>query len=96
MAATNHVGRLDPAALRRFVFKLDLAPLGRAKAARAFERFFGFAAPAALAQVAGLTPGDFAVVRRQLRFGKADPELLVELLQAEVATKPSGQGRMGF
>lgn len=96
VAATNHVGRLDPAALRRFVFKLDLAPLGRAKAARAFERFFGLAAPVALAEVAGLTPGDFAVVRRQLRFGKADPERLIDLLQAEVAAKPGGQGRMGF
>ena len=96
IAATNHVGRLDPAALRRFVFKLDLAPLGRAKAARAFERFFGFAAPAALAEVAGLTPGDFAVVRRQLRFGKADPDRVIELLQAEVAAKPGGHGRMGF
>lgn len=96
IAATNHVGRLDPAALRRFVFKLDLAPLGRAKAARAFERFFGFAAPAALAEVAGLTLGDFAVVRRQLRFGKADPDRVIELLQAEVAAKPGGHGRMGF
>ena len=96
VAATNHVGRLDPAALRRFVFKLDLAPLGRAKAARAFERFFCLPAPAALAEVAGLTPGDFAVVRRQLRFGKADPERLIDLLQAEVAAKPGGQGRMGF
>lgn len=96
VAATNHVGRLDPAALRRFVFKLDLAPLGRVKAARAFERFFGFAAPSALAEVAGLTPGDFSVVRRQLRFGKVDPERLIALLQAEVAAKPGGQGRMGF
>ncbi|MFN4095405.1 MAG: AAA family ATPase [Sphingomonas sp.] len=96
VAATNHVGRLDPAALRRFVFKLDLAPLGRVKAARAFKRFFGFAAPAALAEVVGLTPGDFAVVRRQLRFGKVDSERLIALLQAEVAAKPGGQGRMGF
>lgn len=96
VAATNHVGRLDPAALRRFVFKLDLAPLGRAKAARAFERFFGCDAPAALAEVAGLTPGDFAVVRRQLRFGTADPNRLIDLLQAEVAVKPGGHGRMGF
>lgn len=96
VAATNHVGRLDPAALRRFVFKLDLAPLGRVKAARAFERFFDFAAPAALAEIAGLTPGDFAVVRRQLRFGRTDPDRLITLLQAEVAAKPGGNGRMGF
>ncbi|HEV7289865.1 AAA family ATPase [Sphingomonas sp.] len=96
VAATNHKGRLDPAALRRFVFKLELGPLGCARAARAFERFFGFPAPADLIEVAGLTPGDFAVVRRQLRFGKADPARLIDLLRAEVAAKPGGQGRMGF
>ncbi len=96
VAATNHKGRLDPAALRRFVFKLELGPLGSARAARAFERFFGFPAPADLMEVAGLTPGDFAVVRRQLRFGKVDPARLIDLLRAEVAAKPGGQGRMGF
>ena len=71
IAATNHEHRLDPATLRRFVFKVRLAPLGRERAARAFERFFGIAAPAALAGVGGLTPGDFAVVARQLRFAPA-------------------------
>ncbi len=96
VAATNHASRLDPAALRRFVFKLDLVPLGRARAARAFERFFGCAAPAELAEVVGLTPGDFAVVRRQLRFSKADPARLVELLRAEAAVRPGASGRMGF
>ncbi|MCA1197483.1 AAA family ATPase [Sphingomonas sp. R647] len=96
VAATNHKGRLDPAALRRFVFKLELGPLSCARAALAFERFFGLPAPADLMEVAGLTPGDFAVVRRQLRFGKADPARLIDLLRAEVAAKPGGQGRMGF
>lgn len=96
VAATNHKGRLDPAALRRFVFKLELGPLSCARAAQAFERFFGFPAPADLIEVAGLTPGDFAVVRRQLRFGKVDPARLIDLLRAEVAAKPGGQGRMGF
>ena len=56
IAATNHAHRLDPAALRRFVFKLDLAPLGRERAARAFERFFGLPAPGHLAECRNLTP----------------------------------------
>jgi transitional endoplasmic reticulum ATPase len=96
IAATNHEHRLDPATLRRFVFKLRLAPLGRDRAARAFERFFGVAPPAALARVAGLTPGDFAVIARQLRFAPArDPHDLVERLRSEVEARPAS-GRIGF
>ena len=97
IAATNHEHRLDPATLRRFVFKVRLAPLGRERAARAFERFFGIAAPAALAGVGGLTPGDFAVVARQLRFAPArGAEDLVERLRCEAAAKPGCTGRIGF
>lgn len=97
VAATNHRHRLDPAVLRRFVFKLDLQPLGPARAAQAFERSFGLPAPAGLAHVAGLTPGDFAVVARQLRYAPAaDAEELLERLRAEVALKPGATGRIGF
>lgn len=53
IAATNHGHKLDPAALRRFVLKLDLLPLGRERTVRAFERFFGLPAPAALAGIRG-------------------------------------------
>lgn len=96
VAATNHGGKLDPAALRRFVFKLDLGPLGAARAARAFERFFAMPAPAGLAQIAGLTPGDFAVVKRQLRFSGGDTGWILDRLRDEAAAKPGGMGRIGF
>jgi SpoVK/Ycf46/Vps4 family AAA+-type ATPase len=96
VAATNHVGRLDPAALRRFVFKLDLQPLGAARAAAAFERFFAMPAPAGLAEIAGLTPGDFAVVKRQLRFSGGDAAFILARLAAEAEAKPGGMGRLGF
>lgn len=96
VATTNNASRLDPAALRRFVFKLDLRPFGAGRAARAFERFFGMPAPAGLAEVTNLTPGDFAVVRRQVRhLGVMDAEAIVTRLGAEVALKPGG-GRIGF
>lgn len=96
VAATNHGGKLDAAALRRFVFKLDLGPLEPARAARAFERFFAMPAPAGLAQIAGLTPGDFAVVKRQLRFSGGDTGWILDRLRDEVAAKPGGMGRIGF
>lgn len=97
IAATNYGHRLDPAALRRFVFKLDLLPLGRTRAALAFERFFEMPAPPELAEVRNLTPGDFSVVARQLRFGgPMTAAQIVERLAQEAAAKPGGGGRMGF
>lgn len=96
VAATNHGGKLDPAALRRFVFKLDLGSLEPARAGRAFERFFAMSAPTGLAQIVGLTPGDFAVVKRQLRFSGGDAGWILDRLRDEVAAKPGGMGRIGF
>jgi len=96
-AATNHPGRLDPAALRRFVFKLSLGPLSPARAMRAFERFFGVAPPTDIPMPANLTPGDFAVVKRQLRFNAGlEPHVIVALLEAEAGAKPGMAGRIGF
>jgi SpoVK/Ycf46/Vps4 family AAA+-type ATPase len=97
VAATNHAARLDPATLRRFVFKLHLNPLTAEGAALAFERFFGRAPPAALATVRGLTPGDFAVVARQLRHAPVDNDAeLVARLAAEVRARPEAKARIGF
>ena len=97
IAATNYKGRLDPAALRRFVFKIELGPLSPPLAERAWDHFFGGAAPAALQQISGLTPGDFAVVARQLRFrGEAKPGDILALLEAEARAKPEPCERIGF
>ena len=98
VAATNHATKLDPAAMRRFVFKLALEALPPGKAARAFRSFFAVAPPACLGDVDGLTPGDFAVVARQLRFraGETSPREIVELLAAEARAKPARLGRIGF
>jgi len=98
VAATNHAAKLDPAAMRRFVFKLELRALSPARAAQAFERTFDVAAPRSLAQLHGVTPGDLAVVARGLRFAEArpEPEALVALIAKEVASRPEGGGRIGF
>jgi hypothetical protein len=97
VAATNFARRLDPAALRRFVFKIELRALSAPAAAQAFERFFGKPAPAGLAEVGGLTPGDFAVVGRQLRHRpEAGPGEIVALLEAEAKARPEQVARIGF
>jgi SpoVK/Ycf46/Vps4 family AAA+-type ATPase len=97
IAATNHIERLDPATLRRFVFKVQLRPLSRERAARAFEHFFGMAPPRGLAEVENLTPGDFIVVARQLRHAPAnDAEDLLNRLRMEASAKPGSTCRVGF
>jgi AAA+ superfamily predicted ATPase len=97
VAATNFARRLDPAALRRFVFKIELRALSGEAAARAFERFFRLPAPAGLAEVGGLTPGDFAVVKRQLRYRPdARPGDILALLAAEAKAKPERPVKIGF
>jgi len=98
VAATNHAAKLDPAAMRRFVFKLELRALSPARAAQAFERTFDVAAPRSLAQLHGVTPGDLAVVARGLRFAETrpEPEALVALIAKEVASRPESGGRIGF
>jgi AAA+ superfamily predicted ATPase len=98
VAATNHVAKLDPAAMRRFVFKVELRALSSERAALAFAATFGVAAPASLNAVRGVTQGDLAVVARGLRFADARPEAdaIVALVAREVATRPEGGGRIGF
>ncbi|HEY1631426.1 MAG TPA: AAA family ATPase [Rhizomicrobium sp.] len=94
---TNHLDRIDPAALRRFVFKVKLAAMTAAQSARAFERFFDAAPPARLAEVTGLTPGDFAVVRKQLAYlGDVPPEKIADLLEGEARAKNGAARRIGF
>ncbi len=98
VAATNHAAKLDPAAMRRFVFKLELRALSAERAARAFAAIFGVPAPTSLDAVHGVTPGDLAVVARGLRFAEARPEAeaIVALVAREVATRPESGGRIGF
>ena len=97
VAATNFARRLDPAALRRFVFKIELRSLSAEAARQAFVRFFGWPPPAGLAEVGGLTPGDFAVVKRQLRYRvEAAPREILALLEAEAKAKPERPAKIGF
>ncbi len=95
VCTTNLMDRIDQASLRRFTLKLRLAPLDPAQAALAFERFFGIAAPRRLAD--GLTPGDFATVRRKRDLlGVADPSVLADWLDEEAEAKGTRVQPIGF
>ena len=94
---TNRLEAFDPASLRRFLFKVRFLALDAAQAALAFQRFFGVEPPPALARLDGLTPGDFAVVRRKAAvLGERDPLVLLAMLRAECEAKAEGPRPIGF
>ena len=95
---TNYVEHLDPATLRRFDFKIALDYLAPEQAMAAFRTFFELEPPAELRSLAGLTPGDFAVVRRRAEIlGKlGETESLVAMLGQECDAKPDRPKPIGF
>ena len=95
---TDFNDRLDPATLRRFIFKVTLDYLTPEQVAAAFRSYFNFPPPASLADLATLTPGDFAVVRNKAEIlGQLqEPEALASMLRAECAAKPERPQAIGF
>ena len=95
---TNFGDRLDPATLRRFVFKVKLDYLTPEMAEAAFRNCFGLAPPPSLSDLAALTPGDFAVVRNrgEILGVLHDPQALADMLRAECAAKPDRPYSIGF
>ncbi|MEP2989994.1 MAG: AAA family ATPase [Parasphingorhabdus sp.] len=97
LAATNNADRLDPATLRRFDFKVELKPLSRELANSAFRKFYDLDPPADLVDLQNLTPGDFAVVKRQLRHRPDQSgEAILAALRRESELKPDSGQRIGF
>jgi len=95
VCTTNLMDRLDQASLRRFTLKLRFASLSPAQTKLAFERFFGIVAPRRIAD--GLTPGDFATVRRKRDLlGVTGPSVLADWLDEEAEAKGARVRRIGF
>ena len=98
-AGTTNLGTaLDPATLRRFLFKVTLDYLTPAQARAAFQLFFDQPTPPEVATLANLTPADFALVRKQatIRGCMRDPAGLAALLRAECQAKPDRGAGLGF
>jgi len=99
VCTTNLVERIDPAAARRFDFKIRLGLLDGSRSTAAFRSFFGLDAPASLSGLDGLTLGDMAAVKRRLRFSPDDAgngEAIVAMLADELKYKPARPLAIGF
>jgi transitional endoplasmic reticulum ATPase len=107
IASTNLMDGLDPAALRRFDYKVSigyLLPHQRETLLKDLLNQFGLASDLSSAdlerlhQLQTLTPGDFAVLHRQQRITPfACPEAVIQALAIEVASKePPRSHHIGF
>lgn len=94
---TNLLDAVDPAAMRRFTFKLRFGYLDDARVRAAFRRFFEADWPESIPLADRLAPGDFAVVERRARIeGIDDREHLAEMLVEECRHKPGRSRGIGF
>ena len=95
---TNFADRLDPATLRRFVFKVALDYLAPSQAVSAFRGYFDLDAPPEILEMATLTPGDFAVVRKKAEILRCldDPRALAGMLREECDAKAERRRPIGF
>ena len=95
---TNFGTHLDPATLRRFVFKITLDYLSAEQAGVAFRGYYGLEPPPEVAALGTLTPGDFAVVRRKAEVLDclSEPTALAAMLRTECDAKPDCPQKIGF
>ncbi len=91
-------GRLDPALLRRFTFKIAYGYLAQEVARGLFEHMFAMPAPIALDHLDVLTPGDFSVVASKAAIlGLGDnAQALCAMLAEECAVKGERSRNIGF
>lgn len=96
---TNMTDNLDPASKRRFAFKLKCDYMKPAQVAQAFRTFFDREPPAELSHLSMLTPGDFAAVKRQMKFARREisSAQIVAMLEHEIKLKNDHkQNPIGF
>jgi SpoVK/Ycf46/Vps4 family AAA+-type ATPase len=96
VCTTNLPERMDRAVPRRFTLKLRFEAMDPVHAALAFRRMLRLEPPGPLPD--GLTPGDFALVRRKTAIlgGERDAVRLLRWLEEEAAAKGAARHPMGF
>ena len=86
---TNLMDSLDQAALRRFVFKVGFKYMTKSQVKEAFKTFYDIDVTDEEANISYVTPGDFAVIQKQLEYLDEKPTAakIKELLLEEVKNK---------
>jgi len=79
---------LDIATIRRVDFKIECKYLTAEQSRKAYVKYFGGEAPASFDSIKDIGVGDFANVKRQMRFAKdKSAESIVKRLEAEIKAR---------
>lgn len=90
ICTTNFMDALDEASLRRFTFKIKFKYMNNEQVKLGFKHFFNKNIDDELANIKGLTAGDFATVKKKISFlGTDDVSELKQMLEDEVKVKKS-------
>lgn len=89
IVTTNLMDSLDQAALRRFVFKVGFKYMTKAQVKEAFKTFYNIDVTENEANISYATPGDFAVIQKQIEYLGEKPTAgkIKELLLGEIKNK---------
>ena len=90
VCTTNFMDTLDEASLRRFTFKIKFKYMTPNQVQLGFKHFFNKRVSTEIANINGLTAGDFATVKKKIAFlGTDDVYELKQMLEDEVKVKKS-------
>lgn len=90
ICTTNFMDSLDEASLRRFTFKIKFKYMNTEQVKLGFKHFFDKDVSDEIANIQGLTAGDFATVKKKISFlGTDDVTELKQMLEDEVKVKKS-------
>lgn len=97
ICTTNLEGMIDPAAFRRFTFKLKYDYLDLNQRKELYKLYFNKPAPNELRSMNQLAPGDFVNIAKKMEFlGDLNDEEIIQMLEDEQFIKPSYKRKMGF
>ena len=99
ICTTNFMDTLDEASLRRFTFKIKFKYMTTHQVQLGFKHFFNKDVSTDIANIKGLTAGDFATVKKKIEFlGTNDIHELKQMLEEEVKVKKSKElsTKVGF
>jgi SpoVK/Ycf46/Vps4 family AAA+-type ATPase len=98
VCTTNIEDRIDPAAFRRFTFKIGYEYLNQKQRYNIYEHYFQKTAPArSLDNFEQLAPGDFANIFEKMDFlGDISDEEIIDMLKEECEIKPTFKRKIGF
>lgn len=98
VCTTNLEGMIDPAAFRRFTFKIKYDYIDLSQREKLYEVYFKRSAPnGVLRRMNQLAPGDFANIYKKMEFlGDITDSEIIKMLETEQGIKPTFRNKMGF